>query len=157
MRMPEMPEGNDDIRHHVEATIARHRREWEPPSHPLVQNDPQLLPDGGLTPQIGCDFFLDERIPRDARGHGYVAHGGNKQGTCLLRGRLSGFLLNNPHEMHLEPLPNKLRKSEKQDRELSQSEPGTTRAKESSAHLAPGTWPGASWARAGNALKTGRV
>ena len=25
-------------------------------------------------------------------------HGGNKQGTCLLRGRLSGFLLNNPHE-----------------------------------------------------------
>jgi hypothetical protein len=73
MRMPEMPEGNDDIRHHVEATIARHRREWEPPSHPLVQNDPQLLPDGGLTPQIGCDFFLDERIPRDARGHGYVA------------------------------------------------------------------------------------
>ena len=73
MRMPEMPEGNDDIRHHVEAIIARHRREWEPPSHPLVQNDPQLLPDGGLTPQIGCDFFLDERIPRDARGQGYVA------------------------------------------------------------------------------------
>ena len=29
------------------------------------------------------------------------SHGGNKQGTCLLRGRLSGFLLNNPHEMHL--------------------------------------------------------
>ena len=73
MRMPEMPEGNDDIRHHVEAIITRHRREWEPPSHPLVQNDPQLLPDGGLTPQIGCDFFLDERIPRDARGQGYVA------------------------------------------------------------------------------------
>ena len=31
-----------------------------------------------------------------------TGHGGNKQGTCLLRGRLSGFLLNNPHEMHLE-------------------------------------------------------
>ena len=45
-------------------------------------------------------------------------------------------------------------KRETRERELSQSEPGTTRAKESSAHLAPGTWPGASWA--GNALKTGR-
>ena len=31
-------------------------------------------------------------------------HGGNKQGTCLLRGRLSGFLLNNPHEMHLDDI-----------------------------------------------------
>ena len=69
----QLPEDESDIRHHVAATIARQRREWEPPSHSLVKQDPQLLPDGGLTPQVGCDFFLDEKIPRDASGKGYVA------------------------------------------------------------------------------------
>ena len=70
---PQMLEDHDDIRSQVKAAIDQHHREWEPPSHPLVQNDPQLLPDGGLTPQIGGDFFLDEKIPRNAKGQGYVA------------------------------------------------------------------------------------
>ncbi len=70
---PQMLEDHDDIRRQVKAAIDQHHREWEPPSHPLVQSDPQLLPDGGLTPQIGGDFFLDEKIPRNAKGQGYVA------------------------------------------------------------------------------------
>ena len=70
---PQMLEDHDDIRRQVKAAIDQHHREWEPPSHPLVQNDPQLLPDGGLTPQIGGDFFLDEKIPRNAKEQGYVA------------------------------------------------------------------------------------
>ena len=69
---PQMLEDHDDIRRQVKAVIDQHHREWEPPSHPLVQSDPQLLPDGGLTPQIGGDFFLDETIPRNAKGQGYV-------------------------------------------------------------------------------------
>ena len=65
---PQMLEDHDDIRSQVKAAIDQHHREWEPPSHPLVQNDPQLLPDGGLTPQIGGDFFLDERFQGTPRG-----------------------------------------------------------------------------------------
>ena len=70
----QMPKGKDEVRHQVMTTITQRRnlKEWESPSYSLVRQDPQLLPDGGLTPQVGYDFFLDERIPRDANGQGNV-------------------------------------------------------------------------------------
>lgn len=67
-----MPEGTNEAKQHAMATITQRRREWESPSYSLVRQDPHLLPDSGLSPRVGRDFFLDEKIPRDVNGKGYV-------------------------------------------------------------------------------------
>ena len=63
----------DSIRHQVAKAMLRQQREWEPPSHSQTMTDPQVLPSGQVQPLVGRDFFLDESIPRNANGDGYVA------------------------------------------------------------------------------------
>ena len=65
--------GNGDgIGHQVARVMLRRQREWEPPSHPHIMTDPQTLPSGQVQPLVGRDFFLDESIPRNTNGDGYV-------------------------------------------------------------------------------------
>ena len=38
----------------------------------LIEKDPEVFPDVDIASQVGRDFFLDEKIPRNESGQGYV-------------------------------------------------------------------------------------
>ena len=65
-------ENGEGTGHQVAKVILRRQREWEPPSHTHIMTDPQTLPSGKVQPLVGRDFFLDESIPRNENGDGYV-------------------------------------------------------------------------------------
>jgi len=60
------------MRHHVEVHASHREKEWESPSAPLIEQDPEVVPDLDIAAQVGRDLFLDEKIPRHESGQGYV-------------------------------------------------------------------------------------
>jgi hypothetical protein len=70
LKQPSLSRG--DLRYHVKVLSSHREQRWGPLSVPLIECDPEVIPDVDIAARVGKDLFLDEKIPRHGSGQGYV-------------------------------------------------------------------------------------